>query len=125
MINNLDLSTYDDLKTEYSDLNKADVQFIVRQMELIENKLMISIPYPYDINIFSHLYILINRFRQGEVEDFKESDDDYIVTNEKLHTLAVEAIDAIEQYLKMKLPKRETFHFYNTWFLLVLTMKSN
>ncbi|EAA0335766.1 transcription antiterminator [Listeria monocytogenes] len=111
VINNLDLSTYDDLKTEYSDLNKADVQFIVRQMELIENKLMISIPYPYDINIFSHLYILINRFRQGEVEDFKESDDAYIVTNEKLHTIAVEAIDAIEQYLKMKLPERETFHF--------------
>ncbi len=82
VINNLDLSTYDDLKTEYSDLNKTDVQFIVRQMELIENKLMISIPYPYDINIFSHLYILINRFRQGEVEDFKESDDAYIVTNE-------------------------------------------
>lgn len=111
VINNIDLSTYDDLKTEYSDLNKADVRFIVRQMEMIENKLMISIPYPYDINIFSHLYILINRFRQGEVEDFEESDDAYIVTNEKLHTIAVEAIEAIEQYLKMQLPKRETFHF--------------
>lgn len=111
VINNLDLSSYDDLKTEYSNLNNADVQFIVRQMEIIENKLMISIPYPYDINIFSHLYILINRFRQGEVEDFDETDEIYLVTNEKLHTIAVEAIESIEQYLKMKLPKRETFNF--------------
>ncbi|MBF2631740.1 BglG family transcription antiterminator, partial [Listeria seeligeri] len=111
VINNLDLSSYDDLKTEYSNLNNADVQFIVRQMEIIENKLMISIPYPYDINIFSHLYILINRFRQGEVEDFDETNEIYLVTNEKLHTIAVEAIESIEQYLKMKLPKRETFNF--------------
>ncbi|ECJ9438031.1 transcription antiterminator [Listeria innocua] len=111
VINNLDLSSYDDLKTEYSNLNNADVQFIVRQMEIIENKLMISIPYPYDINIFSHLYILINRFRQGEVEDFDETNETYLVTNEKLHTIAVEAIESIEQYLKMKLPKRETFNF--------------
>ncbi|EDO1224491.1 transcription antiterminator [Listeria innocua] len=111
VINNLDLSSYDDLKTEYSNLNNADVQFIVRQMEIIENKLMISIPYPYDINIFSHLYILINRFRQGEVEDFDETNEIYLATNEKLHTIAVEAIESIEQYLKMKLPKRETFNF--------------
>ncbi|EAD5687079.1 BglG family transcription antiterminator [Listeria innocua] len=111
VINNLDLSSYDDLKTEYSNLNNADVQFIVRQMEIIENKLMISIPYPYDINIFSHLYILINRFRQGEVEDFDETNETYLVTNEKLQTIAVEAIESIEQYLKMKLPKRETFNF--------------
>ncbi|KJR55584.1 XRE family transcriptional regulator [Listeria innocua] len=111
VINNLDLSSYDDLKTEYSNLNNADVQFIVRQMEIIENKLMISIPYPYDINIFFHLYILINRFRQGEVEDFDETNETYLVTNEKLHTIAVEAIESIEQYLKMKLPKRETFNF--------------
>ncbi|HBM3471990.1 TPA: transcription antiterminator [Listeria innocua] len=111
VINNLDLSSYDDLKTEYSNLNNADVQFIVRQMEIIENKLMISIPYPYDINIFSHLYILINRFRQGEVEDFDETNETYLVTNEKLYTIAVEAIESIEQYLKMKLPKRETFNF--------------
>ncbi|EMX4398452.1 transcription antiterminator [Listeria innocua] len=111
VINNLDLSSYDDLKTEYSNLNNADVQFIVRQMEIIENKLMISIPYPYDINIFSHLYILINRFRQGEVEDFDETNEIYLMINEKLHTIAVEAIESIEQYLKMKLPKRETFNF--------------
>lgn len=111
VINNIDLSSYDDLKTEYSDLNKADVQFIVRQMEIIERKLMISIPYPYDINIFSHLYILINRFRQGEVEDFDEIDEPYPVTNEKLHNIAIEAMEAIEHYLKMDLPKRETFNF--------------
>lgn len=113
VINNLDLSSYDDLKTDYSDLNKADVQFILQQMEIIENKLAISIPYPYDINIFSHLYILINRFRQGEVEEFGESSESetYVITNETLHVIAVEAIEAIEQYLKMKLPERETFNF--------------
>ncbi|WP_048627339.1 BglG family transcription antiterminator [Listeria ivanovii] len=111
VINNLDLSSYDDLKTEYSDLNKEDVQFIVQQMEIIENKLEISIPYPYDINIFSHLYILINRFRQGEVKEFAETNEKYTITNETLHLIAVEAIEAIEQYLDMKLPNCETFHF--------------
>ncbi|MBM5721248.1 BglG family transcription antiterminator [Listeria ivanovii] len=111
VINNLDLFRYDDLKTEYSDLNKEDVQFIVQQMEIIENKLEISIPYPYDINIFSHLYILINRFRQGEVEDFAETSEKHTITNETLYLIAVEAIEAIEQYLDRKLPNCETFHF--------------
>ncbi|HCJ4861009.1 TPA: PRD domain-containing protein, partial [Listeria innocua] len=44
-------------------------------------------------------------------EDFDETNEIYLVTNEKLHTIAVEAIESIEQYLKMKLPKRETFNF--------------
>ena len=55
----------DDLKN-HSELNfnNYDVLFILDQLKLIEKQLQLTIPYPYNVNIFSHLYILISRLRK-------------------------------------------------------------
>ena len=55
----------DDLKRNQElNFNKYDVLFILGQLRNIEEDLDITIPYPYNVNIFSHLYILLSRLRK-------------------------------------------------------------
>lgn len=56
-----------DLASEFSDLSGYDNQFLTTQIDWISKSLNTTIPYPYNINIFSHLYVLIKRFRSGTV----------------------------------------------------------
>ncbi len=44
--------------------NKYDVLFILDELRKIEETLEMTIPYPYNVNIFSHLYILLSRMRK-------------------------------------------------------------
>ncbi len=46
-----------------SRLNTYDALFVLNQIKKMEKNLKITLPYPYNINIFSHLYILITRSR--------------------------------------------------------------
>lgn len=56
----------DDLKNNPElNFNKYDVLFILDQIRSIEKDLNITIPYPYNVNIFSHLYILLSRSRKN------------------------------------------------------------
>lgn len=56
-----------DFASEFSDLSIYDNQFLTTQIDWISKSLKTTIPYPYNINIFSHLYVLIKRFRSGTV----------------------------------------------------------
>lgn len=113
MINELDLTTINHADTnDYQDLNKMDVDFIHQQLEYMERKFHITIPYPYDINIFSHLYILINRSRQGEVDSF----NDFTIKNQKqeypsLYKIAELIIANIATYLGKAIPNIEIEYF--------------
>ncbi|MGC3613097.1 transcription antiterminator, partial [Enterococcus faecalis] len=44
--------------------NNNDVLFTLDQVRNIEKKLDITYPHPYNVNIFSHLYIFISRSRK-------------------------------------------------------------
>ena len=44
-----------------------DNHFLSTQFAWISKSFITTIPYPYNINIFSHLYVLIKRFRSGTV----------------------------------------------------------
>lgn len=44
-----------------------DAHFVQEQINKIESYKDMIIPYPYNVNIFSHLYILIMRFRKRGV----------------------------------------------------------
>ena len=55
----------DDLKSNPElNFNRYDVLFILDQIRTIEKELDITLPYPYNVNIFSHLYILLSRMRK-------------------------------------------------------------
>lgn len=46
-------------------IHQQDASFVTRQINYLEEQLQASIPYPYDINLFSHLYIMIERYRNA------------------------------------------------------------
>lgn len=107
----------DDLKNNPElNFNKYDVLFILDQIRSIEKDLNITIPYPYNVNIFSHLYILLSRSRKNpyllfpdavspeEIENMRE--------NNILYQVAKTTVHHIEQYLNNTLPEIEIYFLY-------------
>ncbi|GAB2027808.1 BglG family transcription antiterminator [Lactovum odontotermitis] len=115
------LNTFDlnELKNpKKSRLNSYDVLFVLRQMRELERELESSIPYPYNINIFTHLYILLNRARKVNLlqrSESQELSDDNIKELHKNPTLfhvAEHIIINTENYLFQKLPEIETYYLF-------------
>lgn len=91
---------------------KYDVNFITRQIELIEDRLGIKIPYPYNINLFTHLYILLSRYRESTTA-LKDVDIDVSSNpNEGLLNISRDVINNISNYLGIKIDRREIFYVY-------------
>lgn len=106
-----DLKKNDELR-----FNKYDVLFILDQLRKIEEKLGITIPYPYNVNIFSHLYILLSRMRKVPAlkvtnnisdADMKNMEQDFA-----FYEAAKDTVNRIERYLNMSLPDVEIYFLY-------------
>ncbi|WP_314293430.1 BglG family transcription antiterminator [Leptotrichia massiliensis] len=98
--------------------DNEDILFIYNQLRTIENLLGIVIPYPYNINIFSHLYILISRsrkvgvlaiFENGSLTDEEKEDFNKDILLKKV---SEEIISNIEEYFGERLPERESYYLY-------------
>ncbi|MFD1901218.1 HTH domain-containing protein [Enterococcus termitis] len=48
-------------------MNAYDIDFLTSLLDFIDKMLKTSITYPYNVNIFSHLYILVQRTREGKI----------------------------------------------------------
>lgn len=66
--NAMNVETIRDFASRFPDMENYDQQFLTAQLELIQRSFQTSIPYPYNINIFSHLYVLMKRYRTGKVQ---------------------------------------------------------
>ncbi|WP_195701491.1 BglG family transcription antiterminator [Companilactobacillus futsaii] len=92
---------------------KYDVDFVKRQINYVEDKLGITFPYPYNINIFTHLYILLGRYRGTNTK--LSNNDKYSDTNIGTNPLLVvskEVITNIPRYLGISVDKREINYVY-------------
>ncbi|MGT2906603.1 BglG family transcription antiterminator [Streptococcus dentiloxodontae] len=58
-IDNLALSIHSDK------INYQIAKFVQKEISLMEQHLDAKLPYPYNVNIFSHLYIMIERIKKG------------------------------------------------------------
>ncbi|MBU5582280.1 PRD domain-containing protein, partial [Enterococcus sp. S181_ASV_20] len=109
----------DDLKY-HSELNfnNYDVLFILDQLKLIEKQLQLTIPYPYNVNIFSHLYILISRLRKvhrlpnEEMSPLSKKEQERLEQDKALYQVAKSAIKNVEKYLHNELPESEVYYLY-------------
>ncbi|SFM14942.1 BglG family transcription antiterminator [Salibacterium qingdaonense] len=107
----------DDLKTNPElNFNKYDVLFILDQLRNIEKNLNITIPYPYNINIFSHLYILLSRSRKspdfpfaGQIDQEKT---EMMKKDADLKEVAEVTVCHMERYLHQTLPDIEVYFLY-------------
>lgn len=99
-------------------LDNYDANFILEQLNHIERRLNIEIPYPYNVNIFSHLYIMIGRIKKsGKVLDIDQSfTSDSIKKefelNHSIYLIAKFVIDNISKYLRIELPITEEYYLF-------------
>ncbi len=100
----------------FPDINIFDNQFLTKQIQWIENYLGASIPYPYNINIFSHLYILIIRFRQGKVDEshkintLNPEEKKTISENRIFFSVAKDVIKNTSEYINQNIPIIESYY---------------
>lgn len=119
-IQTLKLINMDELRhNDNVHFNHYDVLCILDQLKLMEKRLKITIPYPYDINIFSHLYILISRLRRvglkllsDREEEVKTKDNNFSDQDLSLYEVAETTIENIEKYLNLQLPDSEIRYLY-------------
>lgn len=105
-----------DLANEFEDLSVYDNQFLTTQMEWIQKSLHTTIPYPYNVNIFSHLYILIKRFRSGKTVQHRNE----VQVGSKYHSLkesnsifwkvSNDVIRNTADYVHRKIPIAESYY---------------
>lgn len=98
-------------------IHQVDAAFISRQISLIENELNSTIPYPYDVNLFSHLYILVERYhRVGSLVENNNIDEKRMEQAEKENPLTMKVlqtvINNISNYLQTEIPNSEIFSLY-------------
>ncbi|MGJ1009923.1 BglG family transcription antiterminator [Enterococcus casseliflavus] len=108
----------EEMVTQKYPINAFDINFITSILEFIERKLANSIAYPYNMNIFSHLYILILRMREGEIdreeliEGLDEEEQHLIEQHQEFYQIAQQVIEKINAYLVTELPESEVFYLY-------------
>lgn len=101
-----------------SSLNTYDALFVLNQIKKMEKDLKITLAYPYNINIFSHLYILITRSRNvglmkiTEKDTLTKEEKQQLLKSSNLYEVASATIASVEQYLNDDLPEIEIFYLY-------------
>lgn len=114
-----DIIDINDLKhNKMLNFNHYDVLFILDQLKVIEKQLETTIPYPYNVNIFSHLYILISRLRKvgrlqtAELSNLSDKERAEMQQDMPLYQVAKAAISNVENYLHDTLPELEAYYLY-------------
>lgn len=98
-------------------IRQQDASFVTRQLNYIEEQMGADIPYPYNINLFSHLYVLIERYQNvGKMvdHDMTLTDDENAKMNAypKLVSICKQVIDNLDRYLNYQLPRIEVYYLF-------------
>ncbi|PST49607.1 sugar transporter [Bifidobacterium callitrichos] len=98
------------------DVQQRDVAFVSHQLDLIEDLTHAEIPYPYSVNLFTHLYILIERFRGvGTLIDDGERnalDEATMEHHRGITQVCEKVIGNFDAYLGTTLPRIEVYYLY-------------
>lgn len=90
--------------------------FVSEQLKLIEKTLGGGIPYPYNVNIFSHLYIMISRSRKAnyQIKEIELSTEQLQSLDHEspIYEMAMIVIQNVERYLVTRLPMNEVYYLY-------------
>lgn len=116
LIGDDDISIDHFLETNDS-IHQVDAAFISRQIALIEKQLNSTIPYPYDVNLFSHLYIVVERYhRVGSLVDNNSLDEAQMKRAEEESPETIKVLqtvfDNVSNYLQTEIPRSEIFNLY-------------
>lgn len=96
-------------------ISEIDLTFIQEQINIIEQLSATKIPYPYDINICSHLYILIQRARKQIDKNYSNKifvPEHEIKQNHDLYRIAEIVIENVEKFIVKKISKFEINYLF-------------
>lgn len=105
-------------------INAIDKFFIDQQITLIEETLNEYINYPYDITVYTHIYMLLKRYREGEVhylntQEPLEKDESILMdSNAKMKKLAEKIIQNLENYLNLSMNRLEVYFLFQNIYSL-------
>ncbi|MDT2390035.1 BglG family transcription antiterminator [Enterococcus avium] len=105
----------EDFSTQQEKISSYDINFITSLLEYIERKLQNGIAYPYNSNIFSHIYILIKRVREGEIHadtcaELLDPDEEALITQyDQLYQLSKMVITKLNRKSKEALAITDFF----------------
>ncbi|MEX2783835.1 transcription antiterminator [Streptococcus sp. H49] len=110
----IDLDHLEQLKDD-NQLNYELAVFVKSEIEKIEKTLDVIIPYPYNINIFSHLYILLERIKKGAKSRLPLGSDSVFAVKEKDSILKIsqEIISDITAYTGVSITKEEVLYLFS------------
>lgn len=113
-------------------INAFDQFFIDQQITLIEETFQEYINYPYDITIYTHIYMLLKRYREGEVqyldsqEPLEKDERCLMETNVEMKALAEKLVHNLEGYLNLTMhPLEIYFLFQNIYSLNIQKRESS
>lgn len=97
-------------------VQQRDAEFVQDQLGHIEELTGTTISYPYSVNLFTHLYILIERFRSvGAAAYGKQYTDEErmeLQLHPQLLRICKSIISNLDRYLNTKLPETEVYYLY-------------
>ena len=95
-------------------IKQRDAAFVTHQLDLIEDMTRSEIPYPYSVNLFTHLYILIERFRSAGsiIDKYGGTSADEPMRNGELVAVCNKVIANLGAYLDTPLPRIEVYNLY-------------
>lgn len=117
VINSLNLISFESFPANIN-LNSTDSNHILYLISKLEKSIGFPINYPYNINVFLHIYILVNRIREGNIADIycdnniRSSEEDLIKSNQGLFNLAENTIEDLSKYLHYAIDPMESFFLF-------------
>lgn len=111
------------------DINISDKHFLDNQIILIEEKLNVNLYYPYDVSIFTHLYMVLKRYREGRVnqlnnqESLDEEEKNKMNRNQKIKGTADILSRNLSKHLCNDLHELESFFIFQNLYSLNIEKK--
>ena len=114
LVLNFDIDTFGESQNKFN--RDPDIVFAMKQKIFAENVLKSTIPYPYNINLFTHIFILLNRTRRYvklSIDDKTiKSLNQQISEYPEIYSVCVEILNNIDNYLHIKVSKNETYYLF-------------
>ncbi|EUJ30374.1 Probable licABCH operon regulator [Listeria grayi] len=100
------------------EINNLDKYFIDSQIALIEEKIGEYINYPYDVALYTHIFMLIKRYRDGKVRYLEsqeplENDERLLMeANSDIKEVAEKIVKNVTEYVGVALNELETYFLF-------------
>lgn len=97
-------------------LAEHDTRFALQQVDVVSQFLKADLPYPYDVNLFSHIYVLVNRIRKFVKLPIEEHDitrlRERVHNYPDLYSVSEMVKHNLENYLGESISENEVYYLF-------------